>query len=308
MKAGGVQVAAVQVPGAYYRPNIIDNISEMHSHLFTPSSVVAIAIPSGPTQFEENYLYILLANGTAVVGRYTMRQGLLEPGPEGKPTVGWGPWNGGGTIGWIAARQGDVIFTATYAPNGVTPVSVVEKLDNTQYLDGALLVNSLPTPFTPPGGKGPLFTFPGPNSTVTLIDLGTRFMGTYNVDANGFLIPQFIGGENLASTQLIAGQPWTAVFEPFMPHAPGGADQQQRMRRRKVARGLVSVEKSTGFVFGTRRVPAYFVGDDATQPAPLREDSYQIRPRGRAFDPRIVLTKDTPGPLIVVEYGFEVTV
>ena len=446
MKAGGVQVAAVQVPGAYYRPNIIDNISEMHSHLFTPSSVIAIAIPSGPTQFEENYLYILLANGTAVVGRYTMRQGLLEPGPEGKPTIGWGPWNGVGTIGWIAARQGDVIFTATYAPNGIGAVSLVEKLDATQYVDAAISVNNPPIAlqaaqpahtslvgnmstngglaaafdalliqnqaassgisaadgyvgeqFTTPQTVGQALVWPasdvgfavggsgnitlelrakqtapsssgdgtllgsvtltadqttGPvvidqtaystttwayawihvsqsgatalaiaqvlfqkgalwwlaSGTVTLIDKVTRFMGTYSVDANGNLVPQFIGSENLASAQLVAGQPWTAVFEPFMPHAPGGADQQQRMRRRKVAKGVVSVEQSTGFVFGTRRVPAYFVGDDATQPAPLRENSYQIRPRGRKYDPRLVLTKDTPGPLVVCEYGFEVTV
>ncbi|HET8921341.1 MAG TPA: hypothetical protein VFN27_16900 [Xanthobacteraceae bacterium] len=440
MKAGGTQVGAVQAPGAYYRPYVVDSISEIHSHLFTASPAVAIAIPSGPTQFEELYLYIALANGTAVVGRYTMRNGLLEPGPEGKPSVGWGPWNGGGVIGWIAARQGDVIFTASYGA-----VSLVEKLDATQYLDAAISVNNPPialqaaqpasTSFVgnmttngglaaafngtrvqaqaasadSPGGDGYVgeqFTTPqaiglalvwpasdvgfavggsgnitlelrgkqtapisatdgtllksitlsanqttgpvaidqpystttwayawihvsrtgasavaiaqvlfqtGPlwwlaNGTVTLVDNARRFMGTYNVDANGELVPQNIGGENIASLQLVAGQPWTAVFEPFLPHAPGGADQQQRMRRRKVAKGLVSVENSTGFVFGTRRVPAYFVGDDVTQPAPLREGSYQIRPRGRTYDPRLVLTKDTPGSLTVVEYGFEVTV
>jgi hypothetical protein len=93
-----------------------------------------------------------------------------------------------------------------------------------------------------------------------------------------------------------------------MPHAPPGPDNQQRTRKRKVAKGFVSVQNSTGFVFGTRRVPAYFMGDDATQPAPLREDSYKIRPLGRSYDPRLTLTKDTPGPLTVVEYGFEVTV
>jgi hypothetical protein len=303
VKAGGTTIGAVQAPGSYNRPYVIDSISEMHSHLFTASAVVAIAIPSGPTQFEELYLYLALANGTAVVGRYTMRNGLIEPGAEGKPTIGWLPWTGAGSIGWIAARQGDVIFTSKYGS-----VSLVEKLDNSQYLDGALLVNNLPAALTPPGGKGPLFNFPGPNTTVFLIDLGTRFMDTYSVDANGFIIPQFIGGENLASSALVAGQPWIATFEPFMPHAPPGPDNQQRTRRRKVAKGLVSVENSTGFVFGTRRVPYYFFGEDATQPAPLRENSYKIRPLGRRYDPRLVLTKDTPGPLTVVEYGFEVTV
>jgi hypothetical protein len=303
VKAGGITIGAVQAPGAYYRPYVIDDISEMHSHLFTGSPPIAIAIPSGPTQFEELYIYIALKNGNLVSGRYIMRNGLIEPGPEGKPTIGWLPWNGAGTLTWLSANQGDVFFTGSYAA-----VSVVEKLDNTQYLDGALAVNNLPSAFTPPGGKGPLYKFPGPNSTVFLIDQGTRFMGIYQVDGNGFLVPQFIGGENLASSQLVAGQPWTAVFEPFMPHAPPGPDNQQRTRLRKVAKGLVSVENSTGFVFDTRRIPAYFMGDDATQPAPLREDSYKIRPLGRSYDPRLVLSKDTPGPLTVVEYDFEVTV
>src|SRR6516225_3570896 len=199
IKAGGVQVGAVQSPGAYYRPYVVDHISELHSHLFTVASPVVIAVPSGPNQFEEQYIYILRSDGFIVVGHYAMRQGLLEPGPEGKPAIGWVPWyTAGGNSTWVSARQSDVIFTTDYAPNSVPTISIAERLDAGQYLDGALLVNSLPPDFMPPVGKGPLFRFPGPNSTVFLID-GGRPMGTYNVDANGFIIPQFIGGENLAS-------------------------------------------------------------------------------------------------------------
>lgn len=308
VKAGGVEIGAVQAPGAYYRPYVIDNISESHSHLFTASAPVAIAIPSASSQFEELYIYITLANGSVVVGKYQMRQGLIEPGQDGKPKVGWCPWNGGGTVSWVAALQGDVIFTSTYAPNGVTPVSVVEKLDATQYLDSAVLVNNLPAAFTAarPGGKGPLFWLAG--GTVELIDVGTRFMNTYQVDANGWIIPQNVGGENLNSAQLVAGQPWTAIYEPFIPHAQPGQDVQQRMRRRKVVRFAVSVENSSGFAIGTRRIPAYFTDDDATKAAPLREGTYSIRPRGRSYDPRLQLMKDTPGPLTVLEYGIEATI
>jgi hypothetical protein len=38
-----------------------------------------------------------------------------------------------------------------------------------------------------------------------LMDLGTRQMGTYQIDSNGNIIPQFIDGENLTSSQLVAG-------------------------------------------------------------------------------------------------------
>jgi hypothetical protein len=327
MKAGGTTVGAVQAPGAYYRPYVVDNISEIHTHLFVGFTPIAIAIPSGPTQFAELYLYIAMSNGSLVTGRYVMRQGMLEPGPEGKPAIGWLPWSGAGTVTWIAARQSDMIFTTSYAPNGVPAVSVVERLDDNQYLDSALLVNSLPPPFTPPGGKGPLFKFPGPNSTVFLIDAGTRFMGTYNVDANGFIVPQFIGGENLTSPVLIAGQPWTATLEPFTPEATPGQSVHQRMMKRRISRMAVFTTNGTGYlmarlfsgphtptspalgtVMNYRRIPTWDLGDDATQPPPLREEAQRWRPIGRAFDPRVAIIKDTPGPLMINELGIEVTI
>jgi hypothetical protein len=308
VKNGGVEIGAVQAPGAYYRPYVVDNISQLHAHLFTASVPVAIAIPSASNQFEESYIYVLLTNGSLVVGRYAMRQGLIEPGVDGKPKVGWCPWDGGGTVSCVSAHNADVLFTASYAPNNVTPVSVIERLDNSQYLDAAVSVNNLPAAFTAarPSGKGPLWWIAG--GTVELIDNSTRFMNTYQIDANGWIIPQNIGGENLASANLVAGQPWTAIYEPFIPQGQPGQDGEQRMRRRKVIRMAVSVENSSGFVLGTRRIPAYFIGDDATQPAPLREGTYTIRPRGRSYDPRNALMKDTPGPLTVLEYGIEVTI
>jgi hypothetical protein len=220
-----------------------------------------------------------------------------------------------------------MIFTTSYAPNGVTPVSIVERLDDTQYLDGALLVNSLPAPFTPPGGKGPLYVYPGPNSTVFLIDLGTRFMGTYRVDANGFLIPQFTGGENLASPQLVAGQAWTALLEPFTPEAAPGQSVHQRMMKRRISRMAIYTSNATGYlmaqlfsgphtptspalgtVMNYRRVPTWDLGDNPTQPPPLREEAQRWRPIGRAFDPRVAVIKDTPGPLMINEFGIEVTI
>jgi hypothetical protein len=317
-------MGVVQAPGAYYRPFVVGNASEFHSHLITASTPIAIATPPASTQFEELYAYILLANGTLVMGKYAIKDGLMEVGPDGKPKIGWLPWNGAGTTEWVSAQGGDVIMTTSYAPNSVTPVSIVERVDNTRYLDGALLVNNLPAPFTPPGGKGPLYNFPGPGGAVTLMDLGTRQMGTYQIDSNGNIIPQFIDGENLTSSQLVAGQPWTATLEPFVTDAPPGQSQQQRMRKRRVARLAVYVSSSTGFLFArlfsgpltptspalgtimnTRRVETYNQGDDPTQVPPQREEVQRWRPRGRYFDPRAAIIKDTPGPLMIHELSRE---
>jgi hypothetical protein len=325
MKAGGVQVGAVQAPGAYYRPYVIDNVSEFHSHLFTASPAIAIAVPSATSQFEELYAYILLANGNIVTGKYGIRQGLLDVGPEGKPKIGWLPWTGAGTVEWISAQGPDLIFTTSYAPNGRPAVSIVEALDNTQYVDGGMLVNAAPAAFAPPAGKGPMWWLPG--GSVTLMDQSTRMMGTYQIDSQGNIIPQGNAGENLASAQLMAGQPWTATLEPFVPDAPPGQSVHQRMFKRRVSRMAVYVSSSSGFVMArlfagpltrtspalgtimnTRRVETWNQDDDPTQPPPLREEAQRWRPRGRAYDPRVAVIKDTPGPLELHEIGLEASI
>ena len=51
----------------------------------------------------------------------------------------------------------------------------------------------------------------------------------------------------------------------------------------------------------------YNEDDDATQPPPLREDTYLWRTVGRSHDPRRAIVKDTAGPLNIIEVGFDVT-
>lgn len=340
VKAGGAQMGAVQAPGAYYRPYIIDHVSEYHSHLFTASPAIAIAAPPAMSQFEELYAYVLLANGSIAMAKYAIRNGLLDVGPEGRPKMGWLPWSGAGSPSWISAQGSDVVFTTNYSLpasgsgfssgfsngfGGATAISVVEVLDNNQYLDSSILVNSPPIGIPTPGGKGPLWWLAG--ASVTLMDQSTRMMGTYQIDANGKIIPQNNAGENLLSAQLVAGQPWTATLEPFVPDAPPGQSAHQRMFKRRVSRMAVYVSNSTGFLMarlfsgplsrtspalGTImnffRVTAWNQDDDPTQPPPLREEADRWRPIGRSYDPRVAVIKDTPGPLRVHEFGCEVSI
>lgn len=325
VKAGGAQIGAVQAPGAYYRPYVVDHVSEYHSHLFTPSPPIAIAAPAAMVQFEELYVYILLANGSIVMAKYAIRNGLIDIGPEGKPKMGWLPWNGAGPSTWISAQGASVVFTTNYPTTGAGVVSVVETLDATQYLDAAILVNAVPSGIPTPGGKGPLWWLAG--GSVTLIDQVTRMMGTYQIDVNGNIIPQFNGGENLASAQLVAGEPWTATLEPFVPDAQPGQSQHQRMFKRRVSRMAVYVSNSTGFllarlfsgpltpsspalgtIMNTYRVTTWNTGDNVEAPPPQREGAYRWRPLGRSFDPRVAVIKDTPGPLLIHEIGLETTI
>jgi hypothetical protein len=101
----------------------------------------------------------------------------------------------------------------------------------------------------------------------------------------------------------------------------------QRMMKRRVSRMAVYVSNSTGFVMARlfsgpitltspalgsimniRRVETWNQDDDPTQPPPLREEAQRWRPLGRAFDPRVAVIKDTPGPLVIEEMGMEVTI
>jgi hypothetical protein len=308
----GNQIKAVQAIGAYTRPYVVDDISDLRAHLI--KSPIAIAIPSSVGQFEERYIYLLNADATITVGKYQMKTGVIDQG------VGWNPWSGNGMPTWVFALNADVLISSSYSIMG----NVLEIVDATQFLDAAILVNNLPANFVPPGGAGPLFFIP--SGSVDLMD-GGRMMGTYQVDASGHIIPQNNAGENLTSSTLTAGQAWTATLEPFVPMAQGGQDVGQRVWPRRLKRAQAYVRNSTGFLFaklfsgsitptspapGTimtvRRISTWQEDENPTQPPPLREQSYLFRPLGYSHDPRYAIVKDTPGPLEILELDNEVTV
>jgi hypothetical protein len=317
INAGNLRPMAVVATGSYSRPYESRDIADLNTHVFT--GPVAIAAPSAEGTFPERYVYILNADGTIAVGQYDIENGQI------KGSVGWLPWISPGTVKWLSAQGADVIFSTTYTPNNITPVPVVSRLDDTIYLDGAMFVNAIPTALTPPGGKGPFWWLP--LGSVDLMDQGTRMMGTYQIDANGFIIPQFNAGEDLTAVTLIGGQTWTATLEPWIPIAPSGQDVGQRMAPRRVARFEVYFMNSTGFLmarlfsgklrpggpaYGTimnnRRIATWNQDDNPTLAPPLREETQMWRPKGRSHDPRVCLIKDTPGPLLIAEIGTIATV
>lgn len=313
VNAGGTSMKSIVASGAFQRPFNIVDLSENHSHLFT--DVIAIAAPHADTTFEERYAYVLNTDGTMAVGKYNTENGQI------KGVVGWVPFSGAGALKWVVAHEPDVFFSTLYSPNGISPVGVVEVLDDTLYLDSAIPIQSVPAQFVTVG-KGPLFAFAG--GSVTLMDQVTRNMGTYFVDANGNIVPQFAGGEDLTLVSLIAGQPWTATLEPFAPAAQPGADVGQRMRLRQVSNVAAWFKDSSGFIMaalfsgkqnqttqalGTimsqKRVPAYEPSENQALAPTLREWVETFPPTGSTFDPRVAIIKDTPGPLMICEIGME---
>lgn len=315
LNAGLTSIMSIVAVGATNRPYETRNISEMHAHLIkTP---IAIAVPGASNEFEERYIYVLNRDGTLAVGKYSIASGQIAG------TVGWVPWSGVGTITWASAHDATVLFVTDYGFGR----SVLEQVTNRLYLDASILVNSPPPGLaTPPiPGLGPLWWIA--NQSIDLMDQDTRAMGTYQIDINGFLVPQFRAGEDLASPTLRAGKAWTSTMEPFVPAAQPGQDNLQRMRKRRLPRMQVYVKNSTGFrvdvlnaeqqgrylpaigdVLTSRRIPAWNQDDNPLLPPPQREQAYPFKPLGRAHDPRVAIVKDTPGPLQLLEIGFEATV
>lgn len=312
VNAGQNSVMAIIATGAFLRPFNTKGLSDFHAHLF--NNIQAIACPSADGTFNERYAYVLNGDGSIAVGKYS-----ADSLAGNSPVIGWGPWSGVGVVSSIAAYAADVIFTSTYFGSGV-----VEILDDSQYLDCALAVNALPSAFAAPLGKGPLWFIP--LQSVNLIDQVTRSMGVYQVDANGFIIPQFLGGEDLTRVDLVAGQPWTMVVEPFSPDASSGADVKQRMELRQISKIAVYVIHSSGLVIaqlfsamqtattpplGTimseRRFSSWNQGDDVTKPPTLRETVLSSPFPGSSYDPRAAIIKDTPGPLTICEIGMEIS-
>ena len=120
---------------------------------------------------------------------------------------------------WVASRLANVLFSTAYP--GSTQGTLVEVLDPLRYMDASINVNSPPAGLAPPTGKGPLWWAPG--EPVVLLDKGLRQMGVYQIDANGFIVPQFIGGEDLSSPELVAGQGCGPLWSSRSSRRPGPA-------------------------------------------------------------------------------------
>jgi hypothetical protein len=312
VNAGRSRIVALIGSGATYsvKPYEAHDVSRYHYDLF--NSIAAIAYSTGDGTFPERYIYATNGDGTIAVGRWEFT--------SDKNWIGWVPWTSSAFVNWVSVLQSTVMLTSQY-PSFV----VAETLDDTTYLDASVSYFAVPSAIAPhltAPPSGPLWWLPG--QTVHLMD-GVKYLGTRQVNQQGFIDP--VEGEDLKFPALIAGLPWQATLEPFVPHMQGGQSVQQRLRRRRIARLGISVERSTGFVFAklysgpegamlpapgtvvqSRRIPAYNVGDNGALAPPVRERTYAFRTTGRRHDPRVALIKDTPGPVRVLEIGIDVTI
>lgn len=307
VNAGKAGVSALVASGAAFsaQPYRIQDITQYHSHLFE-GVPKALAVAIGGGKIPERHVFVVNEDSKVVVGQFE----------AGKQWVGWMPWSG--VVNYVSCYQATVLFIAAYEG-----AYVYEEQDTTCYLDGALLVNAMPTAMTPPAGRGPFWW--RPSSTIQLMD-GTKPMGARAVDHLGVIQPAF-PGEDLTSLTLMGGAQFTPTIEPFFPNAQPGQANEQRIRQRSVNHMVVTVEGCAGITLaqlfagpervgapapGTvvyqRVIPPWMPADNPTVAPPLRDATYRQRFFGRDFDPRHAVIKHVPGPVKLIEVGLKGTV
>lgn len=285
INAGKTRVSVVRATGSLTRPYISDDLSALHSDLMVDPICLAIQTGDGPDP--ERYIFVVLAAGTAILGRFT---------PQ-KQIVGWVPITATGQIQWITSLGGVVWYNVAH------PTASLLEVENSSWaVDASIFLNAIPPLLTIPG-KGPLWWLAGMTATITdgYLDLGDR-----SIDANGNIITA--QGDDFSSPTIQAGAPVVSVFSPVITMPEGGQSVGQRVRRQKISRALVRVSTNAEINWGGKDWSPYQFGDDATQPAPIRETSITFRQLGRSYDMSVSLIKSRPGFFRLMECVVEATV
>jgi len=253
--------SVVRATGSLTRPYVSDDVSEQHSPLFT--GPVSLAIATGDGLYPERHVYVVNADGTIVVGKFTQQRTL----------IGWVPWTSQAPATWVTNAGPLVWFTSKYT-NALGVAYVVELENANSYLDGTVYFNA-PLAGMTNGGLGPLWHLAG--QTVQVLDSqGFAYVngvppavidyGDRKVDANGNLI-QLPTDAYDGSLTAYAGV-WNApVYEPFLfPPKEGTATPGARGRRRGLQRAIITVQHSNGFTFGNRTIPPLDWNEPPQQP------------------------------------------
>lgn len=287
---GKSRISAVVATGADTRSYTTQDVSDAHSDLITGPRSLDVA--TGDAEYPERFIYVVNEDGTVVVGRYVAigdRQG-----------VGWFPWEDvtpDKPVDYVTVAGNDVYYTVLYGST-----HLVERETTGQWLDGAVLINNVPSVLVR-SGKGPIWWMAG--ETVTLVD-GRKDLGDRTVDVDGNIVE--LEDDDLSSVTIYAGRKFTQKLIPFVPNIQAGESRKQRTLRRKISRAIVKTANSTGFQWSKRTIPPYYWDDDTTADPPLRAHVEKVSVLGREYDPQITLLKERPGPLEVLEIEFEVTI
>ena len=273
------RIMAVSATGQQTRPYIVQPISRFHGHLV--KDPIAIAAASGAGGVPGEALYCVNADGTMIVARYD----------EGDEWVGWFPWDGAARITDVRGGNDQILMTVAY-DLGMT-IEAVEEPDGDVVMDGIIdLMDPADTGLLPFAGE-----------TVDVMSKGGFYLGQALVDGGGN-----ISVEGFSNDDLLAGHKFTVDIRPFIDNFEGGEDFGQRMRRRKVAKVVLTYRDTQAFRADGRPFAGYVAGENVEGTRPERSDTDFYRQTGRDWDPTVIIQQDVPGKFKLIELTVKVTV
>ena len=281
--------------GQTAQPYVVRDLSRYHSHLLTSPRAMAVVDPGMASP--ERMIWLVMDDGTAVAVRYN---------PE-EEWVGWYPHEMHGLARGMTALGQRLMFRVEHdltldagegeegeGEEGVdAPENMAaEELSADHRLDTSILVDRTDL----------LMTFAGHTLDLYGAD---RYLGQVTIGDDGS-VPQ--PGEDPIPGDAYVGFIFTPAATPFTPNVGEGESVQQRMRRRKISKALITVYESTGFNIGTKVIANYKAGESQDEAPPRRSTSYPWRSLGRSYDPQMPITQPIPGDLTIEEISMEVTV
>jgi hypothetical protein len=270
------RVLAMRATGQTAQPYVVEDISEFHRDLF--SAPVGIALSTGSSGQE--LVYVLNDDGSMVAGKLN----------RGEELVGWFPWSGEGTIRYLAADRGDVLFAVGYAADAGT-VYAIEEEDEDALVDCIVDADDTAT----------LHDFAG--LSVAVFENGI-YGGSYEIGEDGSLT-----GWGGVAADSVVGFAFAARVMPFVGNVEGGQSVGQRMRMRSIKKVACTFNSTAAEIeFCGRIHSAYRALDDEGAAAPARDMTKIGRVAGRSYEPQIPLRRHQPGRLKIIEFAIEVTV
>lgn len=288
------RVLALVGTGQTAQPYAVQALTDFHRDLFT--GPIGVTYSDGTTAVPGRRIYVVNADGTAVVGRYG----------DGEEFVGWFPWTGDGDVQSVAALGGDLVFNVAY-----DGIYTGEELDPDAMLDGTINLSagsddpiqlSTGASLTDSTGE-PIYAHRGVLTEYAGLTLHAwvdgEYAGEVEVDPDGTV--------DLEGEDIDVGWLFTPQMEPFVPTFDGGESFGQALKRRKISRVAITVKDTQTFIADGRPFAGYLAGDDMAEPRPLRSTTYAYRQLGRSYDPVVEISQPTPGRLTITEVAIEVT-
>lgn len=308
VNAGLSRVLGIIATGQVARPYIIEDATEYHTPLIR--SPVVITSTTADIAAPERYLYLVNADGTVAVARYSRA--------SAEDIIGWVPWDGAGKVEWVTSLGPDVVFTVTYQTPAGT-LRFVEVLEDGLLLDATRPLASVTgadmlelSPGVPlevsPGSPfiiRNLYSFNWAAGVELAVVQNGWYRGSYTVAEDGSLSNE-IPVQNTVG--LMGGFNFEVEAEPFLPHADPGEDRGQRMRRRRIEQVSATVLRTQAIEVGGRLIPYWKAGENEEEAPPLRDETHRHRFLGRDFDPRWSVKQTLPGALTLLELTTKVTI